>query len=134
VFAYALCLSGRYDARTLTGGFDNDDVYHSNPVAFVPRMNGAQLERARRDTHLDLVVGRGDWEGANLGATLRFGAILRAQGIPHAVEVWGEDAKHDWTWWNRQARHYLGRRLERVPRGARPPEARSSDGARPSVF
>ena len=110
-FRYALCLSGRYDAAWLTDGFTNTEVHYNNPMAFVPHLDGAELERVRRSVHLDLVCGRGAFEGSNLRATIEFGAVLEHKRISHRRELWGREAAHDPRWWSQQAVHYLGQRF-----------------------
>ena len=67
-----------------------------------------QLERA---THLDLVCGRGRWEGNNAEATAAFGRVLDSKGISHSVNLWGRDVTHEPHWWLRQAALYLSRRF-----------------------
>jgi esterase/lipase superfamily enzyme len=110
-FFYALCMSGRYDATYLTDGFDNLEVYYNNPVAFVPNLGGDDLQRVRALTHLDLVCGRGAWEGQNAQATAAFAALLADKGIPHRRELWGRDVTHEPQWWAKQAVHYLSERF-----------------------
>ncbi len=111
LFPYALCLSGKYDARALTDGFDNEDVYLSNPMAYVPDFQGPHLDRVRRLTHLDLICGQGSWEGGNVASTKKFAGLLESKGISHKLDLWGRDVTHEWTWWNQQARQYLDDRL-----------------------
>jgi esterase/lipase superfamily enzyme len=111
VFHYALCLSGRYDATRMTDGFSNEDVYFSNPMAFVPHMSGACLEAVRHNTHLTLVCGQGRWENGNIEDTRQFADILRNKGISHECDLWGHDVDHSWDWWRPQARHHLSRSL-----------------------
>ena len=109
LFHYALCLSGRYDVSWLTDGFSNTDVYFNNPMAFVPHLEGEQLERIRRNTHLVLVCGQGKWEDGNVEDTQAMADLLAAKGISHQRDLWGRDVSHEWTWWRRQARHHLAR-------------------------
>ncbi len=111
VFHYALCLSGRYDAMRLTDGFSNDDVYFSNPMAYVANMSGNYLELVRSNTHLALVCGQGRWENGNIEDTRRLGQLLTAKGISNECDLWGYDVDHDWNWWRPQARHHLGKTL-----------------------
>jgi esterase/lipase superfamily enzyme len=111
VFFYALCLSGRYDATYMTNGFSNDDIYYSNPTAFVPNLAGHDLERVRASSHLDLVCGRGAYEGANVDATRDFAEVLAAKGISYRLDLWGREASHQPQWWSRQALLYLGYRF-----------------------
>jgi esterase/lipase superfamily enzyme len=105
-FGQALCLSGRYRTSTL---FDhaNDDVYFNDPLAFVPNLSGAALERVRRRAHIIAVVGRGAHEAGCIRETAEFGAALQKKAIPNHVAFWGHDSAHDYTWWRRQAVHYL---------------------------
>lgn len=111
IFFYALCLSGRYDATWMTRGFSNDDIFYNNPMAFVPGLAGDELDRVRNRVHLDLVCGRGRWEGANVTATRAFAAVLASKGIGHRCDLWGPDATHEPLWWTRQARMYLSARF-----------------------
>lgn len=107
VFERALCLSGRYRA---SGMFDrsNEDLYLNDPLAFLPNLSGAPLDHVRRRVHLTVVVGRGAHEAGCIRETAEFGGWLKHKGIPHHLAFWGEDSRHDYTWWRRQARHYLG--------------------------
>jgi esterase/lipase superfamily enzyme len=110
IFFYALCLSGRYDSTWLTGGASNDDVYYSNPMAFVPGLDGEPLDRVREAVHLDLVCGEGAHEGSNPAATRAFSEVLRRKRIAHRLDLWS-DAAHEPSWWCRQVRFYLSRRF-----------------------
>ncbi|MFZ5443039.1 MAG: alpha/beta hydrolase-fold protein [Myxococcota bacterium] len=107
VFRGALCLSGRYRGANFTHGGYSDELYFNDPLAFVPNLEGRELERVRRQTHLTLVVGRGAHEGGCLPETLELGRWLHRKGVPSHLGVWGHDSRHDYTWWRRQAAHYL---------------------------
>jgi esterase/lipase superfamily enzyme len=108
-FRYALCMSGRYEMRNFTGGFTNGDVYFNNPLAYAPNLEGAELERVRRHTHLTLVCGQGAWEEGCIEETHALADVLAAKGISHRRDIWGRDVSHEWPWWRRQARYHLGR-------------------------
>lgn len=110
LFDYALCMSGRYEARNFTNGFDSPDVYFNNPLAFAPNLDGPALDRVRSGTHLTLVCGRGAWEEGCIEETIALGEVLRAKQIPHERDLWGTDVSHEWPWWRRQALHHLGRK------------------------
>ncbi|MDP2273955.1 MAG: alpha/beta hydrolase-fold protein [Archangium sp.] len=107
VFRGALCLSGRYRAASFVQGGYSDELYFNDVLAFLPNLEGAALERVRQQTHLTLVVGRGPFENSCLPETLEFGTWLKRKGIPNHLAVWGTDSRHDYTWWRRQAAHYL---------------------------
>lgn len=110
-FRWALCMSGRYEVRNFTDGFDSEDIYFNNPLAFVPNLSGAALDRVRRNTHLTLVCGRGQWEEGCIEETVALARALARLGIPHDEDIWGEDVAHDWIWWKRQAAYHFGKRF-----------------------
>jgi esterase/lipase superfamily enzyme len=109
IFHWALCMSGRYEVRAFTDGFDNQDVYFNNPLAYVPNLHGEALERVRSRTHLVLVCGQGPWEEGCIGDTHALAEALAAKGISHQRDIWGHDVSHGWSWWQRQAKYHLER-------------------------
>lgn len=110
-FRWALCMSGRYEVRNFTDGYDAPDVYYNNPLAFVPNLAGAALERVRRNTSLTLVCGRGKWEEGCIEETIALARVMSDKGLPHECDLWGWDVAHDWVWWRRQAAYHLARRF-----------------------
>lgn len=107
-FGQALCLSGRYRASAMfRRGTSSTDLYYNDPLAFVPNLAGDPLWRVRRQAHLTLVVGRGPHEEGCIPETAEFGTWLARKEIPHHVAFWGHDSAHNYTWWRRQAWHYL---------------------------
>ena len=103
-FPLAICLSGIYDVAPLGWGERGDAVYFNNPVDYAGGLDGSPAS-------LQLVVGRGMWEDTTraLESTLRFAAVLRAAGIRHELDVWGEEAPHDWPAWRAQVAKHLPR-------------------------
>ncbi len=106
-FRRGLCLSGRYRTSKFFDDHSNEDVYFSDPLAFVPNLSGAALERVRRAAHLTVVVGRGAHEAGCIPETAEFAALLRRKQIPNHIAFWGEDSAHSYEWWKKQAFHYL---------------------------
>lgn len=107
----ALCLSGSYDpAQRRAWGDRGDATYFHNPMDYVANLEGDHLQWLRSRVHLVLVVGQGAWEVDPTGAlpsTRAFAALLAAKGIPHELDVWGDDVPHDWPSWQRQLAHHL---------------------------
>jgi esterase/lipase superfamily enzyme len=110
-FPLAVCLSGMYDPTRVGWGDPGDAVYFHNPMAYVANLHGDHLDWLRSQVHLQLVVGRGAWEDSTgaLESTHRFAELLAGKGIPHQLDVWGEDSPHDWPAWQRQIAHHLPR-------------------------
>ncbi|MCA9566319.1 MAG: hypothetical protein KC656_00680 [Myxococcales bacterium] len=109
-FQWALCMSGRYQARALTEGYDSPSVYFNNPLAFVPNLQGPALERTR-NTFLTLVCGQGAYEEGCIEETQALAHVCRMKNIPHREDIWGKEVRHDWDWWKRQARMHLSYRF-----------------------
>jgi esterase/lipase superfamily enzyme len=103
-FPLALCFSGVYDISGIGWGERGDAVYFNNPQDYVGGGAGSPAS-------LLLVVGRGAWEDTTgaLEQTLRFAELLRAKGIRHELDVWGEEAPHDWPAWRAQLAKHLPR-------------------------
>lgn len=111
IFPWALCLSARYDVNEFTDPGIVPDAYFNNPMAYVPNLDGRELERLRRRVHLVLVCGQGRWEDGNVDEARAFGYLLHTKGISHELDIWGSDVSHEWPWWRRQARYHIGRAL-----------------------
>ena len=111
VFPLALCLSGLYDIARVGWGERGDTFYFNNPLDYVSHLHGEHLDWLCSRAHLVLVVGRGAWEDSTgaLDSTHRFASLLAGKGIPHELDVWGEDSPHDWPAWQRQIAHHLSR-------------------------
>jgi esterase/lipase superfamily enzyme len=110
-FPLAVCLSGIYDVTRFGWGEPGDAVYFQNPFAYAENLHGEHLDWLRSQVHLVLVVGRGAWEDST-GAresTERFASILSGKGVPHELDVWGDDAAHDWPAWRAQIFHHVSR-------------------------
>lgn len=111
VFPLAVCLSGVYDVTVVGWGEPGDATYFQNPLAYAEHLHGDHLDWLRAAATLVLVAGRGRWEDTT-GAresTERLARVLAGKGIRHVLDVWGEDAAHDWPTWREQIRHHLER-------------------------
>jgi esterase/lipase superfamily enzyme len=103
-FPLALCFSGVYDLDAIGWGERGDSFYFNNPSDYVRGLEGSPAS-------LLLVAGRGMWEDTTgaLEQTLRFAAPLGERGIRHELDVWGEEAPHDWPAWRAQLAKHLPR-------------------------
>lgn len=109
----AIGLSGNYDpTRWRPWGEVGEATYFANPSAYVAGMEGDHLAWVRAAAQIVLVAGRGPFEvspSQALPGTQQLGALLAEKRIPHLVDIWGEDAAHDWPWWRRQIAMHLPR-------------------------
>jgi esterase/lipase superfamily enzyme len=112
VFPLALGLSGNYDATSWHGwGERGDALYFTNPVDFVPNLDGDHLDWLRSRLSVLLVVGQGQWEDTtgSLPSTRHMAGLLQDKGLRCELDVWGHDVPHDWPSWRNQVAHHLPR-------------------------
>jgi esterase/lipase superfamily enzyme len=106
VFAGCLSMSGAYDLKGLglLSGYYDDDCYFNLPMDYLPNLSDAGiLDRMRHNTYV-LAAGTQDerWDDNE-----RLAAVMRAKGIPVRLDVWGDNARHDWPCWQRMVQVYL---------------------------
>jgi esterase/lipase superfamily enzyme len=111
LFPVAICQSGVYDVSVVGGGRRGDTVYFNNPMDYVVHLEGEHLDWLRGRVSLLLVCGQGQWEDTTgaLESTRAFASSLAAKGIPHELDLWGDDVPHDWPSWSNQLAHHLQR-------------------------
>jgi esterase/lipase superfamily enzyme len=97
-------MSGLYDITRMTGGYSDENVYACNPMTFMPNeLDPARLEAFRRQDII-LAIGQDDPSCAN---NTEFSSLLWGKGIGNALRVWDGWA-HDWPYWERMIRMYVG--------------------------
>ena len=105
-----ISMSGVYDLTTYTKGFWDEDVYFNSPMHYLEKLNDNHfLPKLRQSNHIHILTGSGDYEDPDASRT--FSALLKHKGIPHELDVWGGDMKHDWPTWRAMLPHYLGSRF-----------------------
>ena len=106
LFTGCLSMSGAFDMRGLgfLRGFHNDQTYFNLPFEYLPNVSDwGMLDRMRRNQYV-LATGVHDqcWNDNE-----RLAAVMRSKGIPVRLDVWGDNARHDWPWWQRMVQAYL---------------------------
>ena len=96
-----LTMSGDFCIRKYLDGYDDLSVYFHNPIDFLANLTpGPELKRME----IILAAGRNDF---CLPPTEQLAQTLWSLGINARLEVWGEDAIHDWPTWRRMVAVYL---------------------------
>jgi esterase/lipase superfamily enzyme len=103
-FRVAIGMSGTYRLQRFFDDQFSDDLYWASPVAFLPGLDGQQLDTLR-ERYVVLAAGQGEWE--DIGETWAMADALGAKGIPNRVDPWGAEWKHDWPTWHHMLPHYL---------------------------
>jgi esterase/lipase superfamily enzyme len=97
-FSGAISMSGVYNLAEYTKGFYDDQVYFNSPEHYIQNLSDPwYLEKIKESQHIHLYTGSGDYEDPE--ASRRFSAILNEKQIPHDLNIWGPDIKHDWPTW-----------------------------------
>ncbi len=105
-FRGTIAMSGSYDIRSYLKNYTDDNVYFNNPIQYVKNLNDDYyLPILRKADSIVIVTGQGAFEAPERSRD--FSGILDEKGIPHLLDVWGHDVKHDWEWWRRMLPFYL---------------------------
>jgi esterase/lipase superfamily enzyme len=110
LFAGTIAMSGVYDLTTYTKGYFDEDVYFNSPAHYLPNLEDENyLNRLRSSSHIHILSGSGDYEDPD--ASRRLSGILSGKGIPHELDIWGPDIKHDWPTWRSMLPYYIDSRF-----------------------
>ncbi|HZV42954.1 MAG TPA: alpha/beta hydrolase-fold protein [Saprospiraceae bacterium] len=110
IFAGTIAMSGVYDLTSYTDGYFDEDVYFNSPMHYLERLNDDYyLPMLQKSKHVHILTGSGDYESPDASRT--FSSLLHHRGIPHELDVWGHDMKHDWPTWRAMLPHYIGTRF-----------------------
>jgi esterase/lipase superfamily enzyme len=106
VFTGCLSMSGAFDFEGLgfLHGYYDDNAYMNQPLAYIPNLHDPWFLDRMRARNYVLATGVHDqcWNDNE-----RLAAALRNKGIPVRLDVWGDNARHDWPWWKRMVQVYL---------------------------
>jgi esterase/lipase superfamily enzyme len=110
LFAGTIAMSGVYDLTSYTKGYFDEDVYFNSPTHYMPNLTDeSTLARLRNSGKIHILSGSGDYEDPEGSRTLS--GILSAKGIPHELDIWGWDMRHDWPTWRAMLPHYIDTRF-----------------------
>lgn len=101
-----LCFGAAFSIAQFVDGYFDDGVYYHCPPYFLPNLTDARLLAAMRRMRIVLAVGEQDFLRPDNES---FSQILHGREIPHALDIWGNQASHDWPWWLEMVQKYLPR-------------------------
>lgn len=108
LFRGVIAMSGSYDIYSYLENYFDENVYFNNPAMYVKNLNDDyHLPRLRQADSIAIVAGQGAYEAPQKSRD--FSDILHSKGIPHVLDLWGHDVRHDWEWWRKMLPHYLGK-------------------------
>lgn len=105
-----IAMSGVYDLTTYTDGYWDEDVYFNSPMHYLEKLTDPYLlGKMRKSRHIHILTGSGDYEHPDSSRALS--AVLDHKAIPHELDIWGYDMRHDWPTWRAMLPHYLATRF-----------------------
>jgi len=102
-FNRMISMSGIYDIRQWTQGYDDEVIYQCNPYELIRGMNGDHLEQLKQ---MDIIILIGKEDPA-IEENRRFSQSLWDRNVWHAYREWDGFA-HDWPWWHDWITLYIG--------------------------
>lgn len=110
LFRGVIAMSGSYDIYSYLESYYDDNVYFNNPMQYMKNLNDDyHLPRLRQADSIVIVSGQGAFEAPQ--KSREFSDVLHSKGIPHVLDLWGHDVRHDWEWWRKMLPFYLGKFL-----------------------
>ena len=115
LFAGAVGMGGIYDLSRFWGVENDDLVLRCSPLLYLQEngiANKLALVKAEENS-LILCAGQGAYEDDAKADTQALADVLKAQGLPAHLELWGGDVSHDWYWWGKMWSLFAPRILEK---------------------
>ena len=97
-------LSGMYNIKELTRGYDDANVYAHDPSHYMMHERDPGWVDALRRMDIVLAIGRDD---PHYEDNVHLSNVLWQRDVWHAFRVWDGWA-HDWPWWRDMIRQYIG--------------------------
>lgn len=111
LFIGVIACSGLYRLDRQEFGLSWQDlsaVYYNSPLHYLRGLSESWFFKEYRKGKIMISAGRGAWDEEALEDTEQLDDILREKNIPAWIDIWGHDVNHDWPWWYKQMRHFLG--------------------------
>lgn len=102
-FGRVISMSGIYDIRAWTSGYDDEVIYQCNPYEFIRGQHNGKLDQIK---NLDIILAIGKDDPA-IQENREFSQSLWNKGVWHAYREWDGFA-HDWPYWHEMVLHYIG--------------------------
>ncbi|MCU1227087.1 MAG: esterase [Edaphobacter sp.] len=104
IFNAFLSMGGAFELSSFLSGYYDEDCYFHLPMHYLPNMHDPwYLDHYRRNTYV-LAAGVHDM---CRNENERMAQILRDKQIPCRLDIWEDDAGHDWSSWQKMIQTYL---------------------------
>jgi len=107
IFSGVIAMSGVYDLKYYTKGYYDDNVYFNSPIDYLPNVHDQiQLQQMRKSS-IVIASGQGDYEDPS--SSRKLSEILHSKNVPHWLDLWGHDMKHDWPTWRQMLPYFISK-------------------------
>jgi len=107
IFSGVIAMSGVYDLKYYTKGYYDDNVYFNSPLDYLPNTKDLTQLQQMRKSSIVIASGQGDYEDPSSSRMLS--DILHSKNIPHWLDLWGNDIKHDWPTWREMLAYFISK-------------------------
>jgi esterase/lipase superfamily enzyme len=97
---YCVSMGGAFDIHQFLNGYYDEDCYFNCPPDFMSNMSDDWYLNWYRRMKIVLATGETD---ICRDENIRLSHILNSKAISHVLDVWGNNAGHDWPWWQEMA-------------------------------
>ena len=97
-------MSGMYDVKSLTSGYEDDNIYQNDPSHYMIHLSDPGRLAAIQRQNIILATGEDDPHRKN---NEHLSGVLWGKGIWHALRLWN-GWSHDWPYWRQMIRLYIG--------------------------
>jgi esterase/lipase superfamily enzyme len=97
---YCVSMGGAFDIHQFLNGYYDEDCYFNCPPDFLSNMSDDWYLNWYRRVKIVLATGETD---ICRDENIRLSHILNSKAVPHVLDVWGNNAGHDWPWWQQMA-------------------------------
>jgi esterase/lipase superfamily enzyme len=97
---YCVSMGGAFDIHQFLNGYYDEDCYFNCPPDFLSNISDDWYLNWYRRVKIVLATGETD---ICRDENIRLSHILNSKAVPHVLDVWGDNAGHDWPWWQQMA-------------------------------
>lgn len=105
LFSGMISMSGVYDIKYYVRDYYDDTCYFNSPVDFLPNITDHNVLEQMRKSSIVIASGQGDFEDPD--SSKQLSDILNSKSIPHWLDLWGNDMKHDWPTWRSMLPYFI---------------------------
>jgi len=104
IFTGILSMGGALDPSSFLSGYYDQDCYFNLPTHYMPNMHDARYFDLYRRNRCILATGVND---ICRNVNQQMAHILHTKEIPCRLDLWGDNAGHDWSTWQQMMQAYL---------------------------